>query len=190
MQVRAQFPDIFLSTMLPALDEIIWQKFDPEPPKFSKVFRVMSSNRSIEQTTQLSGLGMFGAIPEGGDVTFDSPVPGFNKTFTHTQYGNGFRMTRRMIDDDKHAIIKKNATELGRGARETLELLTWSVFNNAFSTGAYAGPDSVALCSASHPQVKAGGVQSNVLSTPADFDVPSLELALIDFRNLKDSAGK
>jgi hypothetical protein len=86
--------------------------------------------------------------------------------------------------------VKKNATELGRGARETLNLLAFSVLNNAFSTGAYAGPDGAALCSASHPQVKAGGNQSNVLSTPADFDVPSLELALIDFRNMKDSAGK
>jgi hypothetical protein len=176
--------------MLPALDELIWQKFDPNPPQFTKAFRVMSSTRSIEQTSQLSGLSLFSSIPEGADVTFDQPVAGFNKTYTHTQYGNGFRMTKRLIDDDKWSIVKKNATELGRGARETLELLTWATFNNAFSTGAYAGPDGAALCSASHPQVKVGGNQSNILTVAADFDVGSLELALVDYRNLKDSAGK
>jgi hypothetical protein len=189
MQVRAQFPDIFLATALPALDELVWQGFDYAAPDFSKVFRIMSSTRSIEQTSQLSGLGTFSSIAEGADVTFDKPVAGFSKTFTHTQYGNGFKMTARMLQDDKHAIVKKNATELGRGARETLELLTWGTLNNAFAGGP-TGPDGVVLCSASHPQVKVGGVQSNLLTSAADFDVPSLELALTDFRNAKDSAGK
>ncbi len=189
MIVRAQFPDLFLTSMLPALEELIWQKFDPEPPCFSKLFRVMSSTKSFEQTTQLSGLGTFSAIPEGGDMVYDQPVQGFDKTYIHTQYGLGFRMTRIMIDDDKFSIAKKNATELGRGSRETLELLTHQVWNNAFTAGNFAGPDGVALCSASHPQIKVGGVQSNVLSA-ADLDVSSLELALTAYRGFKDSAGK
>lgn len=190
MQIRAQFSDLFLTSMLPALDELIWQKFDPHPPSFTKVFRVMSSSRSIEQTTQLSGLGTFATIAEGADMVYDQPVQGYDKTYTHAQYGNGFRMTRVMIDDDKHSIAKKNAMELGRGARETLELSAWSILNNAFTGGSTAGPDGVALCSASHPQIKAGGTQSNTLSVAADLDIASLELALTQFRNFKDSAGK
>lgn len=190
MLVRSNFPDLFLADALPALDEVIYQRFDPNPPMFSKVFRVMSSNRSIEQTTGMSGLGIMKSVSEGGSVTYDQNVQGFDKTYTHSDYANGFRMTHRLIRDDKWSIAKKNASELGRGARETLELLTWDVFNNAFSAGAYAGPDGVALCSASHPQVKVGGVQSNILSVAADFDVASLQLALTDFRKLKDSAGK
>lgn len=189
MIVRANYPDLVLTTMLPALEDLIWQKFDPEPPCFSKLFRVMTSTKAIEQTTQLSGMGTFSLIPEGGDMVYDAPVQGFDKTYQHVQYGLGFRMTRIMMDDDKFSIAKKNAMELGKGSRETLELLTHSVWNNAFTAGAYAGPDQVALCSASHPQVKAGGLQSNVLSA-SDLDVSSLELALTAYRGFKDSAGK
>lgn len=189
MIVRAQFPDLFLTDMLPALDELIFQKFDPYPPQFSKIFRVMSSNRAIEQTTQLSGLGLFPVVTENGNVTYDQPVQGFDKTYQHDQFGLGFRASRIMVDDDKFGIIKKMASELGRGARETLELRVASHFNNAFTAGAYAGPDGVALCSASHPQVKVGGTQSNT-TTASDLDVTSLQLALTAFRTMKDSAGK
>jgi hypothetical protein len=63
------------------------------------------------------------------------------------------------------------------------------VLNNSFTAGAYAGPDAVALCSASHPLVKAGGVESNTMSA-ADFDNESLALALTDYETLVNAEGK
>ena len=107
MQIRAQFPDLFLASMLPALDELIFSKFDRFPPQYTQIYRVMSSNRSIEQTSEIAGLGTFGQIAENGSVRYDEMVPGFNKTFTHNQYGLGFKMSRIMIDDDRWGIINK-----------------------------------------------------------------------------------
>jgi phage major head subunit gpT-like protein len=175
--------------MLPALDTLIFQKFDPYPPQFSRVFRIMSSTRSIEQTTQLSGLGTFSQIAEGAPMVYDQPVQGFDKTYQHDQFGLGFRATKVMVMNDKFAIVKKMATELGRGARETLELRVADHFNNGFS-GSYLGPDSKALFADDHPLVKSGGTQKNELSTPADLDIVSLQLALTDFRKMVDSSGK
>ncbi len=189
MIVRAQFPDLFLTDMLPALDELIFQKFDPFPPQFSRVFRVLSSTRSIEQTTQLSGIGLFSEIAEGADVTFDNPVQGFDKTYEHDQFGLGFKMTRVMVNDDKFGIVKKMAMELGRSGRETLEIRVASHFNNGFDP-LYPGPDGLELFSLLHPLVKSGGVQANELAAPADLDVASLELALTAVRQMKDSSGK
>jgi phage major head subunit gpT-like protein len=188
MQIRTQFPDLFLTTMLPALDEVIFDKFDQYPPQYSQFFRVMSSTRSIEQTSEIAGLGTFGQVSEGGSVRYDEAVPGFSKTYTHTQYGLGFKMTRVMVDDDRWGIIHKLASELGRSANETIELDAVGDFVNGFDT-AFAGPDGKPLFSATHPLVKNGGVQSNLVPA-ADLDIPSIETALTLFRRMKDPTGK
>lgn len=186
MIIRTQFPDLFLASMLPALDELIFNRFDRFPPEYTNVFRVMDSKRSIEQTSEIAGLGLFSEIPENSAMRYDEPVPGFSKTYTHLQYGLGFRISRITVDDDRWAIIDKMSAELGRSAKESIEIAHASVFNNGFST---LGPDGKALFASDHPLVKSGGVQSN-LGASADLDISSLETALIAFRRMKDPTGK
>jgi phage major head subunit gpT-like protein len=187
MMIRRQFPDLHLETMLPALDELIFNRYNRFPEQYSRVFRMMSSTRAIEQTSEVSGLGLFGVVGEGQDVTFDSPVPGFNKTYEHLQYALGFKISRVMVDDDRWAMIDKQTAALGRSAKETREIFGALIFNRGFDP-AYPGPDGKALFASDHPLVKGGGVQANLL-TPADLDVDSLQVALTAFRKQKDING-
>ena len=190
MQIRAQFPDLFLTSMLPCLDEVIFQRYQRWPPQYSQIFRMMTSARSIEQTTEVTGLGTFHQIAEGAPMRYDTAVPGFDKTYLHTQHGLGFKATRIMADDDRFGVIRSLASELGRSASETIEIAAASHFNNGFTAGVYAGPDAVALFSTAHPMVKSGLTQQNCLTAAADLDVSSIELALTDFRRMKDPTGK
>jgi phage major head subunit gpT-like protein len=187
--IRTQFPDLFLAEMLPALDDIIFNKFDRLPPQYTKIFRVMKSNRSIEQTSEVVGLGLLNEVAEGASVRYDEAVPGFNKTYTHAQFGGGFKMSRIMVDDDKFALIDKLASDLGRAAKETRELAAAATFINGFSTS-YNGPDGKPLFATDHPIVKTNGTQTNTLAVAADLDQSSIELALTDFRTMKDPSGK
>lgn len=189
MIVRTQYPDLFLASMLPALDELILNRYDRFSPQYTRIFRVMDSSKSIEQTSEVAGLGTFTSVPEGGNVRYDESVPGFSKTYTHMQYGLGFKMSRIMIDDDKWNLINKLSSELGRSAKETVELAAAATFNNGFSTS-YLGPDGKPFFAVDHPLVKSGGTQTNRLAVDADLDIPSLELALTDFRRMKDASGK
>lgn len=189
MIIRTQFPDLFLTSMLPALDEVIFNKYDRFPPQYTRIFRVLDSKRSIEQTSEITGLGTFVSIPEGDKMRYDQAIPGFSKTYTHDQFGLGFKMTRIMVDDDRFAIINKLASELGRSAKETVEIAAASDFNNGFDA-AYAGPDGKALFATDHPLVKSGTTQNNTPLAAADLDVSSLEVALTDFRRMKDPSGK
>lgn len=188
MLVRANFGDLYLTSMLPAIDELIFQRYDKYPDNYTKVFRVMDSTRSIEQTTEVTGFGLFGSVAEGGRVTFDDPKQGFDKTYTHGQYALGFRITKVAIDDDKYGFIQKLGSELGRSAKETVEIISAGVFNNGFDSS-FAGPDGKALFATDHPLV-GGGTQSNRLAVAADLDISSLELLLTDFRKLVDHRGK
>jgi hypothetical protein len=189
VNIRANFADLFDTTMLPAINAVLWQAYKKKPKMFDKLFSVEGSTRSIEQYTQVSGVGLFAQITaEGGDVRMDQPVQGYDSTFRHGSFGLGVEFSPELIEDDKFGQIRRASAALGDSADETLEIDAASTFNNAFS-GSYLGPDGVCLCSASHPLFKAGGLQTNTLAVAADLDVTSLELALTDWELTKKSNG-
>lgn len=188
MFIRSLFPDLFLQSMLPAIDEVVQTKYSQFPDQFSEVFRMESSSRSIEQTTEVTGFGQMYVIPEGGDTRYDDALPGFNKTYIHAQYSLGFRATKVSMDDDKFGVVKKLATELGRSAKETKEVTVANVVNTGFA-GVVVGPDGVGLFSTAHPLI-GGGTQSNRLSYATDPDVTSIQLVLTLMRQTVDHRGK
>lgn len=189
MQIRGQFSDFFFETMLPALNAKIWQNFKAKTPMYSKVLNTDTTSRSIEQFSQMTGVGLPTLIGETEDTPTDSFVQGFNKTFKPAKYGLGIAASQELVEDDKVGIISRRSIALSNSIYQAREIQGASVFNNAFDVTNYPGPDAVALCSASHPLVKAGGLQSNILSTAADLDVPSLELALTDWELIKTHEG-
>jgi hypothetical protein len=187
MFIRTLFPDLYLQSMLPAIDEVVMTKYARFPEEFSDVFRMETSSRSIEQTTEVTGFGQFAVVPDGDTTRYDDALPGFNKTYVHGQYSLGFRVTKPSMDDDKFGVVKKLSTELGRSASETKEVTAANIVNTGF-TGAN-GPDGVTLFSTAHPLI-GGGTQTNRLSFATDPDVTSIQLVLRDMRQTLDHRGK
>jgi phage major head subunit gpT-like protein len=189
MIVRQQFTDLMLEDALPALKGLINKSFEKHPSQYPKHFRIMTSGRAIEQYTEITGLGLFKETPEGAAVHFDQPMQGFDKTFKHLQYSLGYRISRIMLDDDKWGLAAKMARELGSSARESREILAADVYNQAFNAS-FPGPDGKPLCATDHPLIKAGGNQTNRPTTGMDLDQTAIELALTDFRLMRDPTGK
>lgn len=188
MIVRTVFPDLYLQSMLPAIDEVVMTKYAQFPDEFTEVFRTLKSTRSIEQTSEVTGFGQFVQTPEGKGTRYDEALPGFNKTYVHAQYSLGFKVSKVAMDDDKFGVVRKLATELGRSAKETREVVAANVVNLALSAS-QLGTDGVALCSLLHPLI-GGGTQTNLLSYASDPDVTSIQLALTDMRTTVDHRGK
>jgi hypothetical protein len=187
MFIRTTFPDLYLQSMLPAIDEVIMNKYGSYPEEYKDVFRMEGSKRGIEQTTEVTGLAQFAIVPEGDNTRYDQPLPGFNKTYTHAQYSLGFKVSKIAMDDDKFGVVKKLSSELGRSAMETRQVVAASVFNSGF-TGVN-GPDGVTLFATNHPLI-GGGTQTNRASVASDPDVTSIQLALTDMRTTVDHRGK
>lgn len=186
--VTGNYSDYYKSTMLPALREIIETGRKRRPPQFPKIFNIQSSDRSIEQFSQMSGVGRFAAIEESGKISYDQPIQGFNSTFTHTRFGLAVPTSKDIVEDDKWGLIRKQHSDLGWSCQESRELQAVSVFNNGFAGGPL-GPDGVVLFSASHPLYKAGGVQSNLM-TAADLDMFPLQVALTAWEKMKRPSGE
>lgn len=188
MIVRAAYPDEYLTTMLPAVDEVVLGSFEQFEPQFSKVFRMKTSQRSIEQSTEVTGLSTFGVVPEGKGLTYDSPLRVGNKTWIHLQYGLGFKASKIAMDDDKFAMISGLGQQLGKSAFETREVTAALTFNNAFSSS-FPGIDGVSLINTAHPLAN-GSTQSNSLPYASDLDVISLQMLMNIMRRTRDHRGK
>jgi hypothetical protein len=190
MQIRGQFSDFFFETMLPALNAKIWQNYKAKKPKYNKLLNTDTTSKSIEQFAQVAGVGLPVLIAEGEDITTDNFAQGFYTNFKPAKYGLGIPASLELVEDDKFGIIARRAVALSNSIYQAREIQGASVYNNAFdTTGAYYGSDGCSLISATHPLIKAGGVQSNMLSVAADLDVGSLELALTDWDLIKTHEG-
>lgn len=188
LQVRTQFGDLYLSDALPAIEEIIQNKFDLYQPVGPMIFNMKGSKRSIEQSTGLTGFGAFVETPEGQPYNSDIAYQRFDKTYTHLKYTLGFKVTEEMIDDDEYGIIGGYASALADSAQDTREIHAASQFNEAFSATNFTGGDALELCSTAHPLV--AGTEQNELTTGADLSITSLRQALQDLADTTDQRGK
>jgi len=112
------------------------------------LFSVQSSTKEQEHDL---GVGGFGDWHEyDGAIEFDENEQGFKTTYTHKEFVDGFRVERKLVDDDQYNIISARPRGLALSAMRTREKHAASVFNNAFSTS-YLGGDAKPLCETTHP---------------------------------------
>jgi len=189
MQVRGQFSDFFFETMLPAMKARAIKAFKAKKFLYNLVLNTDTTSRSIEQFSQVTGVGLPTLIGETEDTPTDTQVQGYNRTFRPAKYGLGVAASKDLVEDDKFGIIAGRAVALSNSIYQAREIQGASVFNNAFDGTNFPGSDGKALIASDHPLVKAGGVQSNLLSVAADLDVGSLELALTDWELIKTHEG-
>lgn len=183
MLTSAQFPrHLQVGIML-----IYGLEYKEYPEEYSLVFDGMTSSKAYEEIDSMVGFGLVPTKDEGKSIEYDEAFAGFSKRYTHVEYGLGFNVTRPLWEDEQYGKIKKLPTALAKSVRQTVEILHANVLNNAFNSS-YPCPDAKELCATDHP-LKLGGTFANELATAADFDVTSLEAALIGIQNFVDDRG-
>jgi len=107
-----------------------------------------------------------------GSITYDSIGQLYDKTFTFPEYAGGIKIERKLYNDDMFSIMDRRPWQLAHSTADTREDIGAGIFNGAF-TGT-DGPDSLPLCSASHPYSPDDAtVQSNAGSTA--ISAPAIE---------------
>lgn len=185
MILRSQFPDFFASR-LAFLDEVIMHAYDAPAITYPEVFNVKTSNRAYEETTGVTGFGLFSEQLEAQPLDYDTILQAYDKRFTHKKYAKGFTISEDASEDDIDGAITNSAPAMGIAAQQSIETLIWSVFANGFSTSFPTPDGAIALFSASH-QLRGGGTFSNLVS--GDLSVANLETALNIFDTMVDERG-
>ena len=123
------------------------------------LFDVSGSQRAFEEFLQIGGMGNWQAYE--GAIEYDDLAKGYKTTLTPAEYVRGFKIERRLVDDELYSIFRDYPAELAMAAMRTREVHAASVFNNAFSTD-YLGGDSKPLVEDDHPKSPSNsGTQDN-----------------------------
>lgn len=186
MASRAHFAD----ELTPGFRKIYVDAYEEEAMHLSDIFHVEESEKDSEKDSYLTGFGLASETAEQGPVSYEDPVQGYDKTYSHLKYTKGFKVTLEMWEDGLYRSMKRLPEALGRCMRRTAEDLASQVFNRAFNSSYADGPDAKVLCSTSHTRPDGGTAQSNSSSTSIRFTEDNLKTARIAFRKQLDDKGQ
>jgi len=165
MAKRSNFQDQQLSDALPVLDALIMEEYERYPDYIGAIFRIYSSNTWGEQTTTVAGVKAAVEKPEGEAVTFDDPIEGFDKTYTHTTYAIATSFSEELIEDDRLNLVEDTYRSLGLAMYQTRQVQAFGVLNDGFGD---TGPDGQNLFDTGHTMIDGGSVANR----------PSADIAL------------
>ena len=183
------FPDAYRSRLANLIQIVrdTYDRFQPVMPKYFYRYGPEAVKGSTAVFTGLSGLGLHAETAENAPIDFDTPVQGYDKTFTIIKWGLALQISDEAFEDDQDAIVAGYAREFGVSAAESHETLLANVLNNGFGTETSA--DGLSLFNAAHLTPKAGTFR-NTPATAADLSMASLEQMFIDMGNVIDQAGR
>lgn len=179
----------FKAIVEPILNQAFDGVYDQRADEFRQLFKVENGiPRAYHEEPVLYGFNAAPEMPDGMPVTYQQGGILFNKRYVYSVFGLGYALTQVLIEDGDHIRIGAvYAKHLAQALIETKETRCANNLNRAFNA-AFVGGDGVALNVAGHPVI--GGVQSNLLNTPAALSQTSLEQMLIQIRRARDNNGK
>ena len=177
----------FQRHLFPLLNGVLFNAYREKEPKFRSLFNVKPSSAAFEEFRSMAGVGLFVRLPENTEPSEDRFYDGYPKRYNHVDYARAIGFSHQFLRDIKTNIAGDKAKDLGISGRSSQEILTHALLNSAFD-GAVTGPDAVALCSASHPNIR-GGTQSNYLTPAGALSVTNYRRALTMFRKYYDDTG-
>ena len=173
----------------PGLNALFGMEYGRYEGQHSEIFDTESSDRAFEEEVMLSGFGAAPVKNEGTGVSFDDANEAYTARYNHETVAMAFSITEEAVEDNLYDRLSSRYTRaLARSMAHTKQVKAASILNNAFTAGASAGGDGVALCDASHPLTN-GGTFANEPATAADLNETSLEDALINIAGFVDERG-
>ena len=173
----------------PGLNALFGMEYGRYENQHAEIYTTESSDRAFEEEVMLSGFGSAPTKSECSAISFDNANEAFTARYNHETVALAFSITEEAIEDNLYDRLGSRYTRaLARSMAHTKQVKAADVLNNAFTAGASAGGDGVALCSTSHPLTN-GGTFANRPSTDADLNETSLEDALISISAFVDERG-
>lgn len=111
------------------------------------IFGMETSTRAYEIVSGIGGMSDVGDFD--GTIDYDTVAQLYDKTFEFPEKAKGFKVERKLYDDDLFGIMDRRPWGLAVAEARTREKAGASIFINSFV--GTDGPDSLSLCNDSHP---------------------------------------
>lgn len=181
----------FADLLEPGLRKIFTEQYNQLPEMRPLLYNVQSAETSYEKDSSVGAFGDF--EPFTGTIGYDEVSQGYDVTYTHVEFAKGFKIERKLFDDDLYNVIARKPRGLSLSAMRTQEKYAANPFNNAFSgsgtivvsgTTVLSNTEALSLCNSSHTSTATSTTQSNT-GTSA-LSATSVEATRILMAAIKD----
>jgi hypothetical protein len=176
--LRANYSDLFGASMLPVLEEIFRSELELHPSIRGQLFKEVTTDRDIYQTSEIHDMPLFSVLGEGEEHSFTRPKQGANKTMSIVKYALGFSISEEAVDDGKFDFIADAVRKMAESAQESQEISAMDILNNGFTSATVA--DGLSLFNTAHT-LPSGLTFRNRPSAEVDLSPSALDAALQDF---------
>lgn len=163
-----------------------WNYYEPE---FSKYLRTSSTTLPEQSATIITGMSRMLEIGDGEAVTYEDPKIGPKVMGVDKEFGLGFMITRRTVEDDQYGKANQAAKWLAHAGRMTQEYRSAALLDDAFAGSVFKGIDSLSLCNTAHTLLNSNSTVANAVASPVQLSVTGITALLDLVQVLKDWNG-
>lgn len=174
--------------MLPGLRTILNKHLKKKKDYVGELYSVDKSTKQAEYNLGTGSLGIMDEWDASNkQVSYEDVNKGYKTTYMHKKYSKGLTLERELVEDDQYGEIKKRVRLLSQSVYYTRQFYGALTFNEAFNS-TFAGPDGVALCSASHPNSPVDSTTQSNIGT-GKLNATNLEAARTAMKGWRDDKG-
>lgn len=172
MQVQGDLNLLFR----PGLRSDFRDKFNEHVTQYSQYLRVGSMDGPEQEATIIAGLRRLLEIGDGEPITYEDIVLGPKVIGVDKEFGLGFTLTRKTVEDDQYSKANQGAMWLAHATQMTYEYRSGALLDDAFAGATFKGIDNLPLCDVAHTAINdpAGTTWANEPTTPIGFSVAGI----------------
>lgn len=148
--------------------------YEMYPPEYPSFLKTSTMSTPEIKAAVIAGLNRLAEIGDGEPVTFDNPRMSPVVMGVDREFGLGFMLTKKTVEDDQYGKANQSAKWLGQATRMTEEYRSAALLDDAFTGSTFKGFDNAALCTTSHTLLGSDGTASNALSTPVGLSMTGI----------------
>lgn len=170
----------------PGLRKIFYETYDQIPVMMNELYNVQTTSNPYEEDVSIGTMGEFPKFQ--GTVEYDRMYEGYNKIYEFPEFAKGFRIERKLWDDERYNQINKRPAGLAIAAQRRRESDAAALFENAFDSN-YEGPDGKPLCATDHPSKAPDGPSERSNKGTDALSHTSLQETKNEMRGFVDDRG-
>lgn len=188
--------EYFGELLEPILGEIFYNQYDQIPSMIESLFNMQTTSNPYEDDLSLGSMGLFRKFQ--GSVDYDRPYVQYKKTYEFPEYADGFKIERKLYDDEMHGIMNQRPADLAEAAKRRREMDAATIFNYADQTTATdpegetidsTGADGRPLCDDQHPTKSPDGPTHRSNKDSLTLNHANLQTTKNKMRKFQDDRG-
>jgi len=166
------------------LDEIL--DYEPEYQDYLKTGTM--SGPEIAATIMV-GMPRLYELGDGEPIPYDDPKMGPKVMAVDKEFGLGFMLTRKTVEDDLYNKANQSAKWLGHALKMTQEVRSAQLLDDAFAGSTFKGIDGKSLCNTAHTLINSTATVANAAATPVGLSIAGITALMNLAQQCKDENG-